>query len=103
MQGFEKNGKDSQSNTTMRLGPILLILTLLFSVPCVGAQSTATESLAEINGDTITTEELNRALGTRLAQIEEQVCAFGRTPDAEPPTDVSAHLARLAPVAHPRL
>ncbi len=42
-------------------------------MPCVGAQSTATESLAEINGDTITTEELNRALGTRLAQIEEQV------------------------------
>ena len=52
---------------------ILLILTLMFSVASVHAQSPATESVAEINGDTITTDELNRTLGARLAQLEEQV------------------------------
>jgi hypothetical protein len=52
---------------------ILLSLALLFDVPCVRAQSTTSESLAEINGETITTEELNRALGARLSQLEEQI------------------------------
>ena len=52
---------------------VLLIPAFLFCVPYVGAQSTASESLAEINGETITTEELNRALGARLSQLEEQL------------------------------
>ena len=52
---------------------ILLSLALVFDVPCVRAQSTTSESLAEINGETITTEELNRALGARLSQLEEQI------------------------------
>ena len=52
---------------------ILLSLVLLFDVPRVRAQSTTSESLAEINGETIITEELNRALGARLSQLEEQI------------------------------
>jgi len=52
---------------------ILLIPALLFGVPCVRAQSSVSEPLAEVNGGTITSEELNRALGARLSQLEEQI------------------------------
>ena len=52
---------------------IFLIPALLFAVPYVRAQSTASEPLAEVNRETITTEELNRALGSRLSQLEEQI------------------------------
>ena len=45
---------------------VLLILVLSFGVPVVRAQSAASEPLAEVNGETITGEELNRALGATL-------------------------------------
>lgn len=99
LQGFEKDDSDSQRPKRCELTTfvrrvasmhpakphtiygvherwswsILLSLALLFDVPCVRAQSTTSESLAEINGETITTEELNRALGARLSQLEEQI------------------------------
>jgi len=50
-----------------------LMLLLAFAVPSLRAQTTATESLAEVNGEAITAEELERALGARLAKLEEQI------------------------------
>lgn len=61
-----------------RLSGILLVLVLLFSVPLAGAQSTATEPLADVNGEPITTEELNRVLGARLSKLEEQIYELKR-------------------------
>ena len=52
---------------------VLLIVVLLFGVPPAHAQAAAAEPLAEVNGETITTEELNRALGARLSKLEEQI------------------------------
>ena len=53
---------------------ILLIPALLFGVPCVRAQSTVSEPLAEVNGEMITSRGTrSRALGARLSQLEEQI------------------------------
>ncbi len=45
----------------------------MLGVPPVWGQSTAIEPLAEVNGEVITTGDLERALGTRLRQLEEQM------------------------------
>lgn len=52
-----------------------VILALALGASCVGAESpaTTTQSLAEVNGDSITAEDLERALGARLRQLEQQV------------------------------
>ena len=50
-----------------------LILAVGLGVPWVGAQTAATEPLAEVNGEAITAKDLEGALGARLAQLEEQI------------------------------
>jgi protein-disulfide isomerase len=50
-----------------------LIFALTLSGSSFGADSSKSEPLAEVNGETITTEELNRALGAKLAKLEEQI------------------------------
>jgi protein-disulfide isomerase len=42
-------------------------------MPSAAAENTATEPLAEVNGEAITAKELERVLGARLATIEEQL------------------------------
>jgi protein-disulfide isomerase len=50
-----------------------LILFLALGVPSVRAQTTATETLAEVNGEAITAKELESALGVKLSTLEEQI------------------------------
>jgi protein-disulfide isomerase len=50
-----------------------LILLITLGAPSVRAQTIATEPLAEVNGEAITTKDLESALGAKLAKLEEQV------------------------------
>ena len=49
------------------------ILALLLAGLSFAADPRGAEPLAEINGEIITAEELNKFLGTKLAQLEEQI------------------------------
>src|SRR5262245_35864450 len=49
------------------------IFALTLNGSSFGADSGKNESLAEVNGETITAEELDRALGARLSKLEEQI------------------------------
>ena len=44
----------------------------------VDAQTTDSEPLAEVNGERVTTEELNRALGAKLSKLYEQIYTIKR-------------------------
>ncbi len=50
-----------------------LILALTLNGSSFGADSSKTEPLAEVNGETITAKDLERSLGARLSQLEEQI------------------------------
>ena len=50
-----------------------LIFALTLNGSSFGADSSKNEPLAEVNGETITADELNRALGARLSKLEEQI------------------------------
>jgi hypothetical protein len=52
---------------------VVLVLAVAFEVPLVLAETAATEPLAEVNGETITTAELERALGAKLCRLQEQL------------------------------
>jgi SurA N-terminal domain len=52
---------------------VVLVLAVAFEVPLVLAETAATEPLAEVNGETITTAELERALGAKLSRLQEQI------------------------------
>jgi len=56
-----------------RSGFWALIFSSLFGVVAFRAQATAAEPLAEVNGVAITAQELDRALGTKLTQLQEQI------------------------------
>ncbi len=62
------------------VGPAVwgLVLALTLAVPSIGAQTTATEPLAEVNGEIITAKDLESALGARLRQLEEQMYELKR-------------------------
>jgi protein-disulfide isomerase len=51
----------------------VVVFAIALGVVAAGAQSTAIEPLAEVNGEVITAEELNRALGAKLSKLEEQI------------------------------
>lgn len=51
----------------------LLILGLIIAAAPAGAEAAVPETLAEVNEEIITAEELRRALGMRLSQLEEQI------------------------------
>jgi protein-disulfide isomerase len=50
-----------------------VIFALTLSGSSFGTDSSKSEPLAEVNGETITAEELDRALGAKLAKLEEQI------------------------------
>jgi protein-disulfide isomerase len=50
-----------------------LLLALTFHGTSFPADSSKNEPLADVNGETITAEELERALGARLSKLEEQI------------------------------
>lgn len=54
------------------------ILAAALGVASVRAETTATERPAEVNGEAITAKELDRALGARLSQLEEQIYTLKR-------------------------
>jgi hypothetical protein len=57
---------------------IFFTLALAFGVQRVDAQTTDSEPLAEVNGERVTTEELNRALGAKLSKLYEQIYTIKR-------------------------
>jgi protein-disulfide isomerase len=65
---------EPRSNRRGAAGPALLglILAVTLGMPAVRAETTATEPLAEVNGEAITAKDLERALGARLVTLEEQ-------------------------------
>jgi protein-disulfide isomerase len=67
-----------QRTQPARICCVLLSVLLLLAVPDVCAQATQSEPLAVVNGETISTEELNRALGAKLSQLEEQAYKLKR-------------------------
>jgi protein-disulfide isomerase len=50
-----------------------LLLAVALARPSVGAEIAPTESLAEVNGEAIAAAEVERALGMKLSQLEEQI------------------------------
>ncbi len=50
-----------------------LILALALGVPSVRAQTTATEPLVEVDGEVITAEQVEKAIGAPLAQLQKQI------------------------------
>jgi protein-disulfide isomerase len=56
-----------------------LLLVLLSGARVVNAQAPTTTSLADVNGEAITVEDLERALGARLRKLEEQVYDLKRS------------------------
>ena len=50
-----------------------LILVLALSAISFSAELAATEPLAEVNGELITSKDLEAALGARLSKLEEQI------------------------------
>ena len=57
---------------------VLVSVVLLFDLARIDAQTKGSERLAEVNGEAITTEELNRALGAKLSKLEEQIYTLRR-------------------------
>ena len=55
-----------------------LVLAVALGLPSVRAETPATEPLAEVNGETITRKDLERAVGARLSQLEEQIYQLKR-------------------------
>lgn len=55
-----------------------LILAVTLGILPVGAETPATDRLAEVNGEAITAKDLERALGARLATLEEQIYSLKR-------------------------
>ena len=55
-----------------------LLLALMLAGPPARAETTANEPLAEVNGEVVTAENLDRALGAKLAQLQEQLYELKR-------------------------
>jgi protein-disulfide isomerase len=68
--------KSGRGRRRLMLWGVLLAVTL--EAPRTNAGVTTTPPLAEVNGDSITAEELERSLGTKLRKLEEQVYELKR-------------------------
>lgn len=55
-----------------------LILAVAAGVPAARGETPGTEPLAEVNGVAITAKDVERALGARLSQLEEQIYTLKR-------------------------
>lgn len=58
--------------------PWALILTLILSPASTSVAASPPEPLAQVNGDTITAEDLERALGVRLSRLQDQIYELKR-------------------------
>ncbi|HEX5913206.1 MAG TPA: SurA N-terminal domain-containing protein, partial [Rubrobacter sp.] len=54
------------------------LLAVIVGTASVGAEVMLTPPLAEVNGDAISAEDLDRALGPKLRKLEEQVYELKR-------------------------
>lgn len=54
------------------------MLAVVTAPPPISAQTSATDALAEVNGDAITGKDLERALGAKLSNLEEQLYTLKR-------------------------
>lgn len=70
-----------------------LLLACVFEAVSVDAGSTSTTPLAEVDGVPITTQDLDRALGVKLVQLEEQLFQLKRR---ELDTVITQHLLAQA-------
>jgi len=85
---FYRTMKATEEGVTVRpkesraiCGLILMVglaLAGALGIPPVPAGTPATEPLAEVDGDAITTAELERALGAKLSTLEEQIYTLKR-------------------------
>lgn len=60
------------------LSPLSLAVMLVFGVVPVQAETPSAGPLAEINGEAVTAEDLDHALGVKLAKLQEQIYAIKR-------------------------
>jgi len=51
----------------------VLILSVALVLPLLAAETPAIEPVAEVNGEAITTKDLESSLGAKLAELEEQI------------------------------
>ena len=71
----------SLSRRTERGGILIscvMVLLLMLCVTSAHAETSATESIAEVNGEAITVEHLDRALAAKVAFLEEQIYTIKR-------------------------
>jgi protein-disulfide isomerase len=73
MRPIERRGKCRFARGLAESTLCALILAVALGVPPVGADTTATEPLAEVNGDAIGAKDVETALGARLSHLEEQI------------------------------
>lgn len=62
-----------QGYTAALMGALILAV-----APAVHAQAAASEALAEVNGQAITAKDVEKSLGTKLSQLEEQIYTLKR-------------------------
>jgi protein-disulfide isomerase len=73
MRQFEVRGICRFQNYRVGSSFCALLLVLVLALPSLAAEPTVTEPLAEVNGETITTKDLESRLGAKLAKLEEQI------------------------------
>ena len=70
--------------------PLMVAVLLVISVSAPHAVSASAESLAEVNGKTITSEQVQKALGARLATLERQIHQRATTLGSPAPRELRA-------------
>ena len=60
------------------LSPYFLAVMLVFGVASVQAETPSAGPLAEINGEAVTAEDLDQALGVKLTKLQEQIYSLKR-------------------------
>jgi protein-disulfide isomerase len=72
--GEERARRQAKSS----LSPFLALVLLLLGISSVHAETLASAPLAEVNGETVTSEDLDHALGVKLTKLQEQIYALKR-------------------------
>jgi protein-disulfide isomerase len=63
--------------TRVRIG-LIVAFALQLGLPSMASTARAGEALAEVNGDTITADEVERSLATQLGKLQEQIYTLKR-------------------------
>ena len=72
--GEERARRQAKSS----LSPFLALVLLLLGISSVHAETLASAPLAEVNGEAVTAEDLDHALGVKLTKLQEQLYALKR-------------------------